>query len=82
MKTFDPEVIEFTERLRRWHASRVANLQVILDNPDADIKLVDIEIKGNSDVAKGIRTGVHIALHQLGKLPFSVTPSTEEDEDE
>jgi len=82
MQTFDPEVIEFTEQLRSWHASRVANLQLLLDNPDADIKMADIEIEAGSDIAKGIRVGLQIALSQFGRLPFSVTPCTEEEEGE
>ncbi|MTD33974.1 hypothetical protein [Paludibacterium denitrificans] len=82
MQTFDPEVIEFTKQLQSWHASRVANLQVIVDHPEADIKLADIEIKAGSDIAKGMRVGLQIALSQLGELPFSVTPCTDEEEDE
>ena len=82
MQTFDPAVIEFTKQLQNWHASRVANLQLILDHPEASLKLGDAEIKGDSDIAKGIRAGVLIAMDQLGKLPFSVTPCTDEEEGE
>lgn len=82
MQTFDPAVIEFTEQLQRWHASRVANLQLILDHPESTLKMGNVEINGDSDIAKGIRAGIRIALDQLGKLPFSVTPCTAEEEDE
>jgi hypothetical protein len=53
MQTFDPAVIEFTKQLQGWHASRVATLQAIVDHPEANIKLADIEIKAGSDIAKG-----------------------------
>ena len=82
MQTFDPAVIEFTEQLLSWHASSVANLRLILDNPNADIKMANIEIESGSDIAKGMRVGLQIALSQLGELPFSVTPCTDEEEDE
>ncbi|MCP1290713.1 hypothetical protein NK214_10985 [Chromobacterium sp. S0633] len=76
MKTFDPDVIEFTNQLRDWHESRVQNLQLIVENPTADLMLGTSEIKADSDLAKGIRIGIQLALAQLGKLPFSVTPCT------
>ncbi|WP_199052393.1 hypothetical protein [Aquitalea sp. ASV15] len=82
MHTSDPAVIEFTKQLQNWHASRVATLQAIVDHPDANIKLADIEIKAGSDIAKGMRVGLQIALSQLGELPFSVTPCTDEVEED
>ncbi len=82
MQTFDPEVIEFTAQLQRWHESRVANLKLLLDNPTAELKIGSVTIESDSDLAKGLRIGVSLALDQLGKLPFSVTPCMNEEEDE
>lgn len=73
MKTSNPEFIEFTNQLSNWHESRVQNLQLILDKPDANLKLGTTLIKAESDLAKGVRIGIRLALEQLGRLPFSVT---------
>lgn len=82
MKTFDPDVIEFTNQLRDWYESRVRNLQLIVENPTSDLMLGTNELKADSDIAKGIRIGIQLALTQLGKLPFSVTPCTDDVVDE
>lgn len=82
MKTFDPDVIEFTNQLRDWHESRVQNLLLIVEKPTADLMLGTSEIKADSELAKGIRIGIQLALAQLGKLPFSVTPCTADEVDE
>lgn len=81
MKTFDPAVIEFTQQLQSWHAGRVANLRLVVDKENTHLVIGSTEIEAGSELAKGIRIGVLIALEQLGKLPFSVTPCSDDDDE-
>jgi hypothetical protein len=75
----DPQQLnEFLQKLLDWHGERVESLQLILDHKDARLKIGDKEIEPDSDIAKGIRFGVGIALDTLGKLPFSVDEVEEE----
>ncbi len=76
----DIELEDFPELLQKWHEHHVKQLQLIVDQKDADLQLGDAKIKADSEMAKGIRYGVEIALLSLGKLPFSV--SRKEDTDE
>ncbi|BAK75776.1 hypothetical protein NH8B_0944 [Pseudogulbenkiania sp. NH8B] len=81
MQTNNPEVVEFINTLTEWHKNRVEQLELITNNRDAGIRLGDRTIEAGSDIAKGIRLGIAIALEQLGKLPFSVTPIEAEEDD-
>lgn len=82
MQTADQEFIEVIQKLQGWHASQVAQLRLITDNRTAELKLGEQLIAADSDMAKGVRLGVLIALDRLGKLPFSVTPCEVEIEDD
>ncbi|WP_417595021.1 hypothetical protein [Oceanospirillum sp.] len=84
-KTFhtdNPEVMDFIERLEHWHEKEIAQLQFIVDNPDADINLDGEEIAGDSTLGKGIRIGLELALWRLGKLPFATQQHEAEAADE
>jgi len=80
--TYNEEMIEFIEAVQGWHENHVAQLQLIIDNSDAEMDFGGVKIEADSDLAKGIRTGVQVALAQLGKLPFSTEKTAPEDEDD
>lgn len=81
MQTANQEFVDFIKQLQEWHADQVAQLRLITENRTAHLKLGEREIKADTDIAKGVRLGVLIALGKLGKLPLSVTPcGVEEDE--
>ena len=75
--TLGGDIAEFLQLLEKWHESRATQLKMIIDNEDTDLMLEDHKIKADSDMAKGIRVGVAIALDSLGDLPFSVSQSQE-----
>lgn len=74
MYTNSPEVMEFINTLTAWHKGRVEQLELIKNNRETGIQLGELKIEADTELAKGIRLGVAIALQQLGKLPFSVEP--------
>lgn len=80
MKIINSEFAEFIQDLTSWHEQNVADLQLILDKPDASITLGNglPDIEAGSDKAKGVRIGIILALSMLGTLPFSF----DEDEDD
>lgn len=72
MEIINPEFAEFVQAISDWHEKQIDNLQSILAHPEADISLgSDLTIEAGSDKAKGVRVGIMLALHYLGKLPFS-----------
>lgn len=73
------ELFEFVELLEEWHKNKIEQLKLISESkPDTKLILGKIEIDGKSEMAKGIRTGVEIALSELGELPFSVSKKGED----
>lgn len=83
-KTFhtdNPEVMDFIETLERWHEKETAQLQFIVDNPDADINLGASRIAGDSRLGEGIRVGLQLALWRLGTLPFATQQNDLANED-
>ncbi|EEF78961.1 hypothetical protein MDMS009_816 [Methylophaga thiooxydans DMS010] len=55
-----------------WHQKRVDELQLIVDQKGASIKIgEEIEIT-DPEVLKGVHLGVKISLSLLGKLPISL----------
>jgi len=64
---------EFLDLLQQWHANRTGQLRQIMEHKDADITVDGITIAAGSDMAKGVRFGVGLALHLMGDLPFTVT---------
>ncbi|MBX9347142.1 hypothetical protein K5M36_08580 [Chromobacterium vaccinii] len=82
MQTDDQEFIGFVEQLQEWHAGQVAQLRLITENRTVDLRLNDLEVSAGSDIAKGLRLGIEIALQKLGTLPFTVREEEiEEDSD-
>ena len=78
MNLQDPATLEFIQGLEAWHNSRITQLQLVIDNKDSDIVLGDVTIPHDSDSAKGIRTGLAIAVDILGELPFQLSGGADE----
>ena len=74
METANQEFMDFIGQLQDWHAGQVVQLRLITENRAVDLKFGEREIEAGSDIAKGIRLGILIALDRLGELPFSVEP--------
>ena len=66
------DFVEFVNDLKRWHEHQVGQLQIVLENKDAVLKIGDMEIDPDSDLAKGFRAGISVSLELLGELPFTV----------
>lgn len=68
------ELREFVEVIQDWHTDKVDTLNKILDTPNkTEIRLGEedpIVFAGEQAIA--FKAGVRIALHYLGKLPFTV----------
>jgi hypothetical protein len=75
----DGEITEFFGLLQQWHTNRTNQLKKLIELKDALIKLDDIEIEPNTDLAKGLLIGVMLSLELLGKLPFSLEEKFEEE---
>ena len=69
----DSDTKEFLEFVQDWHKMQTNQLRLITEKKAKSIKFGNQEIDGDSDVAKGIRIGVSLALDLLGELPFNVT---------
>lgn len=74
----DDGILAVIEGLQSWHGSKIAQLQQILDHKDSDIVIADTEIVAGSDVARGLRIGVMLAIDMLGKLPLVVERNSDE----
>lgn len=77
----DDETAEIIKQLEKWHSSQVNQLNKILAHKESVLNIADIEIKPNTDLAKGLRIGVMLSLKLLGELPLSLDP-LEEDQDD
>lgn len=73
----DRRVYDMFTRLTEWHAHQTDQLKTIVENRDAAIALDDVKVEADSDMAKGIRFGVGLALNMLGKLPVSMSKAEE-----
>nr|WP_241391897.1 hypothetical protein [Serratia proteamaculans]ULG16003.1 hypothetical protein 591p_00152 [Serratia proteamaculans] len=84
MKIINSEFAEFVQDLVAWHEQQVDNLQLVLAHPEADINLGpdSLSIEAGSDKAKGVHVGIILALHYLGKLPFSFTENEGDGDDD
>ena len=72
------ELAEFVEVLQEWHIKVIEQLKLISDSKtDTSLDLAGTKIDGKSDMAKGIRIGVAIAVDQF-ELPFTVTKKGED----
>jgi|GEM_PF-2761276 len=76
----DSEMAEFIDQLQQWHHNKISQLQSILLYSDKNILLGDATIPADTEMAKGIRIGVGIALGLLSKLPFSLVKELEGDD--
>ena len=81
MQVHDSSVIELINKLQAWHKSRVDNLKMVVEHKGADLHIGETLIAGDSDIAKGIRFGVAMALEKLGTLPFTVTPVADREDE-
>lgn len=70
----DTETRDFLAFLMQWHRHQVAQLQMIVDenNKDASIDLNGEKIDPDSDLARGVRIGVSVALDLFESLPFGM----------
>jgi len=73
------DFVEFVNDLQRWHEHQVQQLRLVVDNKDSGLKIGDMEIEVDSDLAKGFRAGVATSLQLLGELPFTVMEEEEDD---
>ena len=74
-RTFEvTQVNQFAEILSNWHATRVTRVRQLLEVPDGTVMKVgeDKEIVLTGDVLTGLKTGVEMALMELGELPFKL----------
>lgn len=68
----DSQALELAEAIQAWHKSKVDQLNLIGAHGDASIKLGDVEIEAGTEMHKGFKLGVFIALEQFKELPFSL----------
>lgn len=72
---------DFLEQLTQWHQHQVAQLNLVIDNPDLPLKFQSedgLEVELTAQQAKGFRLGVQQSLKRLGTLPFTVSRDEEE----
>ncbi|AUR98498.1 hypothetical protein NVP1251O_67 [Vibrio phage 1.251.O._10N.261.55.E5] len=68
----DSQTLELVEAIQAWHKSKVDQLELVNEHSEASIKLGDVEIEAGTDLHKGFKLGVFIALEQFKELPFSL----------
>lgn len=73
------EILEFIEQLQEWHDNKVIQLLRVTDSEYEDMEINGQKVDAKSDYASGIRTGVSLSLSLLGKLPFELKKSDEEE---
>ena len=80
------DVGEMIQSLLAWHKRQADQVQMISDNAKQGVTLQlgiedPVEIALTKDMAKGLRSGLVLALERLGKLPISVSHDGEDDLD-
>lgn len=78
------EDAQAVQQLIDWHADKVAQLNMVKDHPDAEIKLGNDEASAiilTGEQAKGFRVGITVALEYLGELPISLTQNDSDEEE-
>jgi hypothetical protein len=77
-----PELAEVLRKLIAWHESQVRGLSLVLEHKDASIDLGDHSIEAGTELHRGVRIGVQLALAYLGKLPvyFNVADDNSDDD--
>ncbi|AUR87722.1 hypothetical protein NVP1103O_65 [Vibrio phage 1.103.O._10N.261.52.F2] len=68
----DSQTLELAEAIQEWHKNKVDQLELVNEHSEAGIKLGDVEIEAGTDLHKGFKLGVFIALEQFKELPFSL----------
>ncbi|EGG6362801.1 hypothetical protein HI999_000769 [Salmonella enterica] len=76
------ELIQIIQQLAGWHKSKVDAIRMIIETTDADISLpqLNLVIAADSDKAKWLRIGAHLALIQFERFPVSVTPASDDED--
>ncbi|MFX2607041.1 hypothetical protein [Enterobacter mori] len=61
---------ELVQVIEEWHQKQVDGLNLVIEYEGADLDFGDgLVMKAGTDMAKGLRLGVIVALNYLGKLP-------------
>lgn len=75
------ELVEALQKVQKWHQHQVDQLKMVTEqHTDASIVLGDVTLEPETDLHKGFRMGVMVALNQLGELPFSIQATKSDDE--
>jgi len=88
MSNENQTVHAFAEAIVEWHRTRVNNCNTVIDNADADIKLVTGDdgqervIEAGSKAAKWLRIGMSLALLQFTPCPVTINVPTDADDSE
>lgn len=65
-----------------WFTQRQDQLKKILAHPDKDLKFEcddgDIVVKANSELHRGFRLGVYLALEFMGEFPIAIVDREDE----
>lgn len=81
MNTNDSQVIEIIQQLAEWHKKRVENVRLIIDTVDAEINLDGLGIlAADSEQAKWLRIGAHVALDQFEPFPVTISQSADDED--
>lgn len=72
-----PELIQITDldsfarMVAAWHENRVARLRHMLDIPEGtEVEIGDTKLVLTGEIKDAFRLGLHVALHEMGQLPF------------
>ena len=66
------ETLELAQLVEGWHKNATDQLELVIEKKDADMKLGDAKIKAGTDLHKGVRIGIGIALSMIKELPFTL----------
>lgn len=81
--SFDPEAEEVLELMHKWHASRIAKLEMIVAIKDSDSLVLQgangnkVELTGNA--RKGYIAGLQLAIELFTPFPFEIELVSEEE---
>lgn len=70
------DLLEFVESLTDWHSERVKNLENVITQVKAGVKLQSADredlVELNEEQAKYFKAGLQLALGEFETLPFKV----------
>ena len=78
----NPELTGVLRKLIAWHESRVRGLSLVLEHKDASIDLGENSIEAGTELHRGVRIGVQLALAYLGKLPVYFNVADDDSDDD